>query len=83
YHLTVRMPEGENRIIIRARNLAEVAVALPAERLDFAKPVRVYVNHRTRQAKRQPVDWVCLLETARRTGDFERLVAGRVTVPTR
>jgi len=83
YHLTVRMPAGKNLIAVMARNLREMEVDLPAERLDFAKPVRVYVNHRTRYAKQRPVDWVCLLETARQTGDFERLVAGRVTVPAR
>jgi poly(3-hydroxybutyrate) depolymerase len=83
YHLAVRMPEGENRIIVTARNLAEVAVDLPAERLDYATPVRVIVNNRLRYARQEDVDWVCLLETARRTRDFERLVARRVTVRAR
>ncbi len=83
YHLAVRMPEGENRIIVRTRNLAEVAVDLPAGGLDFTKTVRVIVNNRVRYAKQEGVDWVGLLETARRTYDFERLVARRVTVPAR
>jgi len=83
YHLTVRMPEGENRILITARNLAEVEVDVPAQRLAWTRPVRVTVNRRTRLAGREGVDWVCLLEEARRTRDFERLVAGRVTVGAR
>jgi len=83
YHLTVRMPEGENRILITARNLAEVEVDVPAQRLAWTQPVRVTVNRRTRLAGREGVDWVCLLEEARRTYDFQRLVAGRVTVPAR
>ncbi len=83
YHLTVRMPAGKNLIAVMARNLAEVEVDLPAERLDFSRPVHVLVNHRTRYGKVHPVDWVCLLETARRTWDFERLVAGRVTARAR
>jgi hypothetical protein len=83
YHLAARMPEGENLIAVLARNLAEIEVDLPAERLDFARPVVVAVNHRTRYSKVHPVDWFCLLETARTTYDFERLVAGRVTAAAR
>ncbi|MFO8012638.1 MAG: hypothetical protein R6X20_04945 [Phycisphaerae bacterium] len=83
YYLAAQMPEGENRIIVRTRNLAEVAVDLPAERLDYTKTVRVIVNNRMRYARQEGMDWVCLLETARQTWDFERLVARRVRVRAR
>ena len=83
FEVTVRIPEGKNTVAIMARNVRTMEVELPAERLDFTQPVRVFVNHRTRYAKQTGVDWVSLLETARQTWDFERLVAGRVTVPAR
>jgi hypothetical protein len=80
FEVTVRIPEGKNTVAVMARNVREMEVDLPAARFDFAQPVRVFVNHRTRYAKQEGVDWVCLLETARRTCDFERLVARRVAV---
>jgi len=83
YHLTVRLDAERNLIAVMARNLTEVAVDLPAERLDFARPIHVTVNSRTRYGKQQPVDWACLLETARETYDFERLVGRRVTATAR
>ena len=82
FEVTVRMPKGQNLIAVMARNLREIQVDLPAERLDFAKPIRITINHRTRFGKLVPVDWACLLETARETYDFERLVGGRVTTAT-
>jgi hypothetical protein len=55
-------------------------VELPAEKLDFSRPVRITVNTRTAQETVRKMDWAELLETVRRTGDFERLIAGRVRI---
>jgi len=78
FELTARMPPGQNLVAVMARNLREVEVELPAEKLDFARPVRITLNTRTVQEGVRKFDWLELLETARRTGDFERLIAGRV-----
>ncbi|MBM4017875.1 MAG: hypothetical protein FJ288_06020 [Planctomycetes bacterium] len=78
FELTVRLPPGQNMVAVMARNIREVEVELPAEKLDFARPVRVTLNTRTVFEGLRKVDWLELLETARRTGDFERLVAGRL-----
>jgi hypothetical protein len=83
YDLTGRMPPTANLVAVLARNLKEVEVDLAAEKLDFTRPIRCTVNTRTAQEGPRKLDWAELLETARRTGDFERLVGGRVrlTVP--
>jgi len=78
FELTARMPPGGNIIAVMAKGVREVEVELSAEKLDFARPVRVTLNTRTALDGPRKVDWLELLETARRTGDFERLVAGRV-----
>jgi hypothetical protein len=78
FELTARLPPGNNIIAVMAKGLREVEVELPAEKLDFARPVRVTLNTRTAADGPRKIDWLELLETARRTGDFERLVAGRV-----
>jgi hypothetical protein len=78
FELTARMPPGNNIIAVMAKGVREVEVELSAEKLDFARPVRVTLNTRTALDGPRKVDWLELLETARRTGDFERLVAGRV-----
>lgn len=78
FELTARMPPGQNLVAVMARNIREVEVELPAEKLDFARPVRITLNTRTVQEGVRKFDWLELLETARRTGDFERLIAGRV-----
>jgi len=78
YELTARMAAGANLVAVMARNLKEVEVDLAAEKLDFARPIRITLNGRTVQEGPRKLDWVELLETARRTGDFERLVGGRV-----
>jgi len=80
YEITARIPPGKNLLAVVTRNLKEVEVELPVERLDFTRPVRITVNARTVQEAARKVDWAELLETARRTGDFERLVGGRVRV---
>lgn len=80
FELTARLPAGKNLVGLMARNLKEIEVDLPAERLDFSRAVRVTVNSRTVAEAVRKIDWVELLETVRRTGDFDRLVAGRVKV---
>jgi len=78
YELTARMPPGANLVAVFARNLKEVEVDLAAEKLDFNRPIRVTLGSRTVQEGMRKLDWAELLETVRRTGDFERLVGGRV-----
>jgi len=46
--------------------------------MDFGRPMTVLANGRTVLSGKQEIDWVELLETARRTYDFERLVARRL-----
>lgn len=78
YEITVRMPAGANQIDVQTRNLKEVEIELPVERLDFARPIRITANGRTVAAGVRKVDYAELLETARRTRDFERLIGGRL-----
>jgi len=77
YELTARMPAGANLVAVLTRNLKEVEVDLAAERLDFGRPIRITLNSRTVQEGARKLDWAELLETVRRTGDFDRLVGGR------
>jgi dienelactone hydrolase len=81
YEITFRLPPGKNLLAVFARNLKEVQVDLPADRLDWAQPVRVTLNGRTVKEGRLDVDWPLLLETCRETCDFERLVGLRLTLP--
>lgn len=83
YELTVRMPPGKNLIAVFTRNLKGVEVALSAERLDFARPIRITLGGRTVGGAKRDIDWAELLETVRQTYDFERLIGGRVTLPVR
>ncbi|MCX5655473.1 MAG: hypothetical protein NTY65_12580 [Planctomycetota bacterium] len=78
FELTARMPPAGNMVAVMAKGIKEVEIELAAEKLDFARPVRVTLNTRTVPNVPQKIDWVELLETVRRTGDFDRLVAGRV-----
>jgi hypothetical protein len=78
FELTARMPPGGNTVAVMAKGIREVEIELAAEKLDFSRPVRVTLNTRSVQNVPQKIDWAELLETARRTGDFDRLVAGRV-----
>jgi len=78
FELTARMAPGNNIVAVMAKGIREVEVELSAEKLDFARPVKVTLNTRSVAGVPQKIDWAELLETARRTGDFERLVAGRV-----
>ena len=68
----------ENSLVVFARNLGEVEIAIGAEQMDFSRPMTVLANGRTVLSGPQEVDWTELLETARRTYDFERLVARRL-----
>ena len=81
YELTCRLPQGKNLVAVFARNLKEIEIELPAERLDFGQPVRITLNGRTATEGARPLDWGELLETARRTCDFERLIGGRIRLP--
>lgn len=78
FELTARAAPGSNTIAVVAKNIQEVEIELSAEKLDFARPVRVIINSHPIPSVPQKVDWPELLETARQTGDFDRLVAGRV-----
>ena len=68
----------ENSLVVFARNLEEVEIEIGAEQMDFSRPMTVLANGRTVLSGKQKVDWVELLETARQTYDFERLVARRL-----
>lgn len=74
---SVRKAE-ENSLVVFARNLEEVEIEIGAEQMDFSRPMTVLANGRTVLSGNQKVDWVELLETARQTYDFERLVARRL-----
>ena len=77
--------EDPNILVITARNLREIEVNLCPEMQDFSRPVRITVNGAPRLNGKVKIDWFELLETARRTRDFERLVGSRVrcSVPLR
>ena len=83
HELTVRMPPGKNLIAVFMRNVKGVEVALSAERLDFSRPIQITLNGRTVSTAKRDLDWAELLETARQTSDFERLIGGRVALPVR
>ena len=80
YELCVTTNRKTNSVIIRAKNLKEIEVALSPQQLDFSRPIRVSVNGRIGLKRRPGVDYTELLETARRTYDFERLVGARETI---
>jgi len=80
FELTVRMPPAGNAIAILAKNIKEIELELPAEKLDFTKPFRITLNGRSLLESARKVDWAEMLETARRTYDFERLIAGRLRI---
>ena len=80
FELTVRMPPAGNAIAIMAKNIKEIELELPAEKLDFTKPFKITINARSLQEKPRKLDWAELLETAQRTYDFERLVGGRLRI---
>lgn len=81
YELQVNTHRSNNSVVIRARNVKEIEVELGADMLDFGQPVKILINGRKALEKRLDVDMRELLETARRTYDFERLVAARLKFP--
>jgi dienelactone hydrolase len=78
FELDVQVIKRLNMIKVKALNLRSLEVDLCPELLDFDRPINVVVNGRTAFSGKRSVDWSELLETARRTYDFERLVGGRV-----
>ena len=83
FELDAQAVKKLNTIRVKALNLRAIEVDLSPELLDFARPINVVINDRTAFSGKRSVDWSELLETARRSYDFERLVAGRVkkTIP--
>jgi hypothetical protein len=79
FEIQVRLRPTDNTLAVTTRGVKDVEIELPAEKLDFTRPLTVTLNGRTVLAGKRAVDWVELLETARRTHDFERLIAGRLT----
>jgi hypothetical protein len=78
FELTGHLTPATNTVTVFARNIRAVEVELPAEKLDYTRRIRIVLNGRTMVDEIRPLDYADLLETARRTGDFERLVGGRV-----
>ncbi len=74
-----------NALALTVRNLTRVEVEVTPRGFDLARPVRLTANGRTVHAGPVEVDWWTLLETARRTGDLDRLVVRRIAcdVPVR
>ena len=79
--LRVTVNRKTNAVVVRARNLKEIEVALSPQQLDFSRPIRVSVNGRIALVRKPGIDYGELLETARSTYDFERLVGARATIP--
>ena len=73
-----RASADPNRLAVFARNLREIEVDLCPEMVAFSRPIRITVNGVPRLNRKVEIDWLALLETARRTRDFERLVGARV-----
>jgi hypothetical protein len=78
YELSLRLAPATNTLTLFARGIREIEVELSAEKLDFRRPIKIILNGRTVTDEPRKLDWVELLETVRRTGDFERLVGGRL-----
>lgn len=80
FEMTVAVNPKTNLVNVLARNLREVEVLLSPQQLDFSRPIRIRARGRTVETYRDGIDWVELLETARRTHDFDKLVGARVRV---
>jgi len=81
--ITALTQGAENTVSVNTRNLAGIEVEVGPEELDFSKPVKVLVNGRLAGGEVKALDWGLVLETARQSYDFERLVGARVkaTIP--
>jgi hypothetical protein len=69
-----------NTLVLTARNLRRIEVTIGPEMIDWSRPIKIVVNGRVARRGRMEIDWFELLETARRTHDFERLVAARLAL---
>ncbi|HOI53627.1 MAG TPA: hypothetical protein PLP01_00085 [Phycisphaerae bacterium] len=78
FEINVTADAGKNSLDIRATNLREIEMELSPLRMDFGRAMTVKANGLKLLDGTQAVDWVELLETARRTCDFERLVGLRL-----
>ncbi len=78
FELAARPHGDANTLLLSARNLRRVEVTIGPEMIDWSRPVKVIVNGRIRHSGPMEIDWWELIETARRTYDFERLVAARM-----
>ncbi len=80
YELTARLQPETNSVQVFAKGLRDVEVELSAEKLDFSRPIKIVLNSKLVSEETHKLDYLELLETARRTGDLDRLVGGRVKV---
>jgi dienelactone hydrolase len=78
FDLQVRLRSVDNTFVVLSKDLQELEIELPADRLDWSRPVQVLVNTKSIFAGRRAVDYPELLETARRSYDLDRLVAARL-----
>ncbi len=76
--LNVTLQERTNIIRVVGRNVAEVEIVIPLAQMNWSRPMRVFFGRRQVSAGKRDIDWFEMLETARRTYDFERLIGGRV-----
>ena len=78
YELTARLQPETNAVLVFAKGISTVEVELPAEKLDYSRPIKIIMNSKLVSEETHKVDYLELLDTARRTGDLDRLVGGRV-----
>ncbi len=78
FDLQVRLRPADNSLVVLAKDLKELEIELPADKLDWTRPVQVLVNTKPIFTGRHAVDYAQLLETSRRTYDLDRLVAARL-----
>ncbi|MBN2581474.1 MAG: hypothetical protein JXL80_00290 [Planctomycetes bacterium] len=78
FEIEVAADTKENALDVKAVNVREIEVELSPLLMDFSRPMTVTANGRKLLNGKQTIDWNELLETARRTYDFERLVGMRL-----
>jgi pimeloyl-ACP methyl ester carboxylesterase len=81
FEFTALTKGAENTIAVTAKNISGIEVEVSPEELDFSRPVKVLFNGRLAGEVRK-IDYAEMLETARRSYDFERLVGARVKAAT-
>ena len=77
--ISINLESRNNLLRVTGRNISEVEIVLPLEKLNWSRPMRIFFGPRLVQSGPPKVDWFELLETVRRTQDFERLIGGRIT----